>query len=348
MARSAHDPKTSFMGSIRGIAETLDSFGLDSKEILEASGIAPEQLNDTDARVPLAAMSKVIARGIDSNIGPLFGIKFAEHVHATTYHSFGVMLIAARTLRDFCVCSQRYYAYVSTGKQLTFEPEGEAPRLRYHQDPAAYQGDVGKFIQASGWAATWLKLLRMVIHPNFSPVKVTFTSAEPISDQKEISRYFACPVEYSSDADAIYFEGAASLDTLLPGGNAELARRSESMVFNQVRELGETDIANSVRIALFDLLPRGEFSLSCIAEEMDVPENEIRRGLKDLKKSLQQVVSETRRELAQDYILRMDLSVNQVAHMLGFSDCSNFARSFRRWTGKSPSDYRSQFHHLEP
>jgi AraC-like DNA-binding protein len=30
--------------------------------------------------------------------------------------------------------------------------------------------------------------------------------------------------------------------------------------------------------------------------------------------------------------------------MLGFSDCSNFARSFRRWTGKSPSDFREELH----
>ncbi|MEQ9511010.1 MAG: helix-turn-helix domain-containing protein, partial [Alloalcanivorax xenomutans] len=31
---------------------------------------------------------------------------------------------------------------------------------------------------------------------------------------------------------------------------------------------------------------------------------------------------------------------DDIAAALGYSDASNFARAFRRWTGKSPSDYR--------
>ena len=54
----------------------------------------------------------------------------------------------------------------------------------------------------------------------------------------------------------------------------------------------------------------------------------------------QQLLADVRRELAEEYIERSDLSVNEIAYMLGFSDCSNFARSFRRWMGTSPSEYR--------
>ena len=60
--------------------------------------------------------------------------------------------------------------------------------------------------------------------------------------------------------------------------------------------------------------------------------------------SYQQLLGGCRRELAEEYILRSDLSVNQITYMLGFSDSSNFARSFRRWTGKSPSDFRQDPH----
>jgi AraC-like DNA-binding protein len=65
-------------------------------------------------------------------------------------------------------------------------------------------------------------------------------------------------------------------------------------------------------------------------------------GLKAGGTSYQQLLGDTRRELSEEYIVRADLSVNEIAYMLGFSDCSNFARSFRRWTGKSPSDFREE------
>ncbi|MBT6584015.1 MAG: helix-turn-helix transcriptional regulator, partial [Gammaproteobacteria bacterium] len=68
------------------------------------------------------------------------------------------------------------------------------------------------------------------------------------------------------------------------------------------------------------------------------------RGLKECGTNLSRAISDTRRELAEDYIPRADLTINEVAYMLGFSDCSNFARSFRRWTGKSPTEYRQQLH----
>jgi AraC-like DNA-binding protein len=34
------------------------------------------------------------------------------------------------------------------------------------------------------------------------------------------------------------------------------------------------------------------------------------------------------------------VSVNETAYLVGFSDPASFSRAFKRWTGKSPRDYR--------
>jgi len=36
------------------------------------------------------------------------------------------------------------------------------------------------------------------------------------------------------------------------------------------------------------------------------------------------------------------LSITEIAFMLGFSDLSNFIRAFKRWTGKSPTEFKRQ------
>ena len=97
-------------------------------------------------------------------------------------------------------------------------------------------------------------------------------------------------------------------------------------------------------MALFELLPRGQFSLSSLAESLEMQEQDLSVELKSSNTSYQQLLGDTRRELAEEYILRSELTVNEIAYMLGFSDCSNFARSFRRWTGKSPTDFRDELY----
>jgi AraC-like DNA-binding protein len=34
------------------------------------------------------------------------------------------------------------------------------------------------------------------------------------------------------------------------------------------------------------------------------------------------------------------MTIEQVARQLGYSDAANFTRAFRKWTGRSPTDWR--------
>ena len=56
--------------------------------------------------------------------------------------------------------------------------------------------------------------------------------------------------------------------------------------------------------------------------------------------SFQRLLDDTRRELAQHYLGQRNLSLADIAYLLGFSDQSSFFRAARRWFGSSPRDYR--------
>jgi AraC-like DNA-binding protein len=66
----------------------------------------------------------------------------------------------------------------------------------------------------------------------------------------------------------------------------------------------------------------------------------LHRRLAEAGTSFEKLLDETRRELAAEYVRRTDYSVGEVAYLLGFAETSSFNRAFRRWTGKSPSEFR--------
>jgi AraC-like DNA-binding protein len=50
---------------------------------------------------------------------------------------------------------------------------------------------------------------------------------------------------------------------------------------------------------------------------------------------------DVRKGLALDYLESSDLSLEEIAALLGCEDAANFNRAFRRWVGDAPGRYRS-------
>jgi AraC-like DNA-binding protein len=47
-----------------------------------------------------------------------------------------------------------------------------------------------------------------------------------------------------------------------------------------------------------------------------------------------------RRDIAIRYLRETDLTVEDIAESLGFSDAANFRQAFRRWTNAAPYEFK--------
>jgi AraC-like DNA-binding protein len=52
------------------------------------------------------------------------------------------------------------------------------------------------------------------------------------------------------------------------------------------------------------------------------------------------LLDKIRRELAIQHLSRGDMQLTQLAYLLGYSELSVFSRSFKRWYGTSPRNWR--------
>jgi AraC-like DNA-binding protein len=78
-----------------------------------------------------------------------------------------------------------------------------------------------------------------------------------------------------------------------------------------------------------------------IAKSLHMSRRTLQRKLAEADLTYQQLVDDTRRDLALRYIEDPARSITEITFLLGLSGQSAFTRAFRRWTGVSPTEYRA-------
>jgi AraC-like DNA-binding protein len=78
-----------------------------------------------------------------------------------------------------------------------------------------------------------------------------------------------------------------------------------------------------------------------VAFQLNTSSQTLRRRLKDEDTSFQAIKDQVRRDLAIYYLSDDSLSINEIALKVGFTEPSTFHRAFKKWTGITPGDYRS-------
>ena len=92
---------------------------------------------------------------------------------------------------------------------------------------------------------------------------------------------------------------------------------------------------------MLERLATGEVSEETLAADLNVSRRTLQRRLADGNTTYESLLDATRRDLALRYIDDPAKSIIEIAFLLGYSQHSVFTRAFRRWTGRSPTDFRA-------
>ena len=91
-----------------------------------------------------------------------------------------------------------------------------------------------------------------------------------------------------------------------------------------------------LRCMMKDEVPK----IASVANALGTSVRTLQRRLSDMDESFTGILETARMTSANRLIANGDLSLNQIAQELGYSDQAHFTRAFRRWTGISPAAYR--------
>jgi AraC-like DNA-binding protein len=315
------------------IARALETRGCNAAELFARVGLDFSALNDPEARYPVRAEALLWRLAVEATGDPCFGLEVARHTSPTTFHALGFSLAASGSLREAFERMVRYYRLVSDAAIIEFEQRGEFYRLSVRTQALAEPA-----LEAiDAVVAVAVRLCRSLTDRKFSPMAVELQRPPP-ADPSPFLRYFRAPVAFNSAADALTFPRAAC-DVRIQGANPELARANDLIAAQALARWESSRLADRVRIALMNGLPNGAQSQAQVARQLGMSTRALQRRLATESTTYGALVDDTRRQLAIAYLREGRDSITDIGYLLGFAGVASFTRAFRRWTGKTPSEY---------
>ena len=169
--------------------------------------------------------------------------------------------------------------------------------------------------------------------------RTQFSHARP-KDSRPYRRLFGPNVRFDAEVSGIAFE-ASWLDHAIAGADPNL-RELVMHAIQQTQANSTMSFADVVRGALHQMVLSGTSSAENVALLFGMHERTLRKRLTAEGTSLQQLVSQTRFELAKQLLENTELPLSEIASALRYADAPAFSRAFRSWSKTSPREWRAR------
>ncbi len=315
----------------------LRAGGIDLGVVAKRLGIAPALLLDSDARLPVTQVLLPLWHLAEELLDdPLVGLHAVDNISRESFDLFSYVVAASSTMGEAAARAVRYFRLITEGGAYELDHDGQDAWWRYRPVNEA----TATCRQDSIFAlAVIVAHVRLWLDSSFAPREVRFPYAA-LPRIAELETFFRAPVALGADRCAIRFD-AGDLDRPFRSADPQLARFLERYAEDALASLPSLgQVSTQVRELLARGLRDGDTSLKVVAGKLAMSERNLQRQLKAENTTLKRIVEDLRRELATRYLKRPNLSVSEVAYMLGFSETAPFFRAFKKWTGKTPGDFR--------
>jgi AraC-like DNA-binding protein len=322
---------------VRGIVELFEALGLDVPALFRDAGLDIPQLEARETRFPPDKISTLWELAALRSGNPYVGLALPEVVHPASFDMVVHLMMTCPNLRTGIERLLRYIRIVSDAADMSLHEEAGGYGLTITLEGG---GRSVPRARVEFVLVTIFNILRWLSGRNLRPLAVDFPYPAP-ADLEPYRHAFNCPLRFDAQVHQIHFS-QADLTAPLPMANSELAALHDRMAGECLTRLDRAKISSRVRELIIPRFPDGDPLRADIARAMCLSERTLQRRLQEEATSFNELVDDTRRELADQYLRDSQLTLAQVAYLLGFADQSTFFRACKRWFGTSPGEYRSR------
>jgi len=314
----------------------LEKYNEDPQPVFKQVGLNPALMHEPGARYSLKKIAELWDEMERRIKDPCFGLTAATCWHPTYFGTMGYAMLVSNSLRVSLERLIRFHRVISDANFGELHEDDKTGTLIFtlkYNDEAHYSR--GREDAALAWI---LSLLRVNYQKSLTPVSVHLTHSKPDCSGKYYE-FFQSPVHFNSTLCSLALP-LDVVDRILPSGNEELAKFGDQAMTTYLASLDAGTRITHIKKIIIDNMPSGNVTVEKVASELGISSRKLQRILQKKNTTFISLLNETRMDIAKQYIRDKHIDLTEIAFLLGFAELSTFSRSFKRWTGKSPIQFR--------
>lgn len=323
---------------IAAMVEVLAEQGIAAADTLAGSGVAPEEIYDAAVLTSVRQYAAVCKNAIELARDPATPFKVGSRLHLSAYGMYGYALMSCLSLRDYFKLGVKYHRLATP--TLTIEWQ-EYPDRAVWSFPDAFVSspsrELGAFIIEQQFTQH-VTHLQDVAGRSCPPLLACFPYPAPA--HAAIYRdYLGCECRFDQEQCLLVYDSA------ILGQQPQLAHKLTSKLLQDMcdRLIGQSKVSTGTSGEVYQVLMSkpGHFpNMEGVAQALKMTSRTLRRRLEDEGTTFSAIADDVLSSLAQEYLRTTQMSTDDIAMLLGFSDGANFRRALKRWTGKGPGELR--------
>ena len=320
------------------VVDALKDEGVSPKDALAGIRVSETQLGSPAVRVSANELIQSYRNAIRLSRNPHFAYQTGLRFHVSTYGMYGFAILSSTDFRRTMAFAVEYHQLAAPLVDVQFFEQDKVAVWTMSPFPfPQVDAPLYKFI-VELQAGVHVSLHRDIMGQSFAASELHFTFGRPRGAKNDVE-VFGCPVLYGQPENRLLFD----LDWLNAPPNF-----GNEVTYSEVLQLcdkllGElklnTGVAGKVREIFLSRLGQPT-SFELVAERLRMSPRTLRRKLEQEGTSFRELIDELRAHAAIKYVRDTDLTIEDIAYALGFSDAAAFRHAFRRWTKSAPHEYR--------
>lgn len=325
---------------VTNIAHFAANQGASIAEIIGLSGKPEHELCDESCIIDDAIYNAVIEHAVEATGDEFFGLHAGENLNLSASGLIGQLTQTSSSVKQALeLCCEFANLGCSALPMQLFEEKDHYKVTLTPNELWKSQSALSVRHTAEGVIAFTIKEFHSLTRMKYSPISIRFAWSRP-SNVAEYDRVFGCPTLFNKEEIAIILK-KEHVDEPVVTADFDLLRILVAHAEEKSQQINNNHgFVALVKHSVIKLVKPEFPTIEQVSGHLNVSPRTMQRRLKEEGYTYTQLMDELRKEFAISYLKQVDLNIGDIAYLLSYADTSAFTRSFKRWTGKTPNQYR--------